>query len=99
MPSKLKLLTRTAFSRFIFSSGIAVALRRMLWRDRVAVLLYHDPEPATLDSPLPYLKGICELVPLSDVNSPGRGRPRAVITLDDGHARNAELLPVFIKHG
>jgi peptidoglycan/xylan/chitin deacetylase (PgdA/CDA1 family) len=71
----------------------------MLWRDRVAVLLYHDPEPATLDSHLTYLKGICELVPLSDVNSPGRGRPRAVITLDDGHARNAELLPVFIKHG
>ena len=36
---------------------------------------------------------------MSEVNTPGRGRPRAALTFDDGHVGNAALLPVFIKHG
>ncbi|SAK48424.1 polysaccharide deacetylase [Caballeronia catudaia] len=74
------------------------ALRQLLWRDRVAVLLYHDPRPDTLDDHLTYLKSFCDFVPLSQVASPGNGRPRAAITLDDGAVGNADLLPVFIKH-
>jgi peptidoglycan/xylan/chitin deacetylase (PgdA/CDA1 family) len=70
----------------------------LLWRDRVAILLYHDPDPATLDQHLSYLRKICDLVRLEDIAAPGMGRPRAVITLDDGHKRNVELVPVFIKH-
>lgn len=79
-------------------TGLARATRAWLWRDRVAVLLYHDPDPATLDKHLSYLRRFCDLVPLTDVASPGNGRPRAAITLDDGHAGNAALLPIFIKH-
>jgi peptidoglycan/xylan/chitin deacetylase (PgdA/CDA1 family) len=79
-------------------TGVARATRAWLWRDRVAVLLYHDPDPETLDRHLTYLRQVCDLVPLTDVAVPGRGRPRAAITLDDGHAGNAKLLPIFIKH-
>ena len=74
------------------------AVRALLWRNRVAVLLYHDPKPDTLDQHLTYLKRICDLVTLDEVGSPRTGRPRAVITLDDGHVGNADLLPVFIRH-
>jgi peptidoglycan/xylan/chitin deacetylase (PgdA/CDA1 family) len=98
MPSKPKIVLRTLFTRFVFSSGIAAAIWRVFWRDRVAVILYHDPSPQTLDAHLTYLKTVCDIVPFSEVNTPGRGRRRAAITLDDGHARNADLLPVFVKH-
>lgn len=95
----MKALLRESFARVVIWTGVAAAVRRLLWRDRVAVLLYHDPKPATLDAHLSYLKTICDVVPLSELDKPGRGRPRAVITLDDGHAGNAALLPVFAKHG
>jgi peptidoglycan/xylan/chitin deacetylase (PgdA/CDA1 family) len=95
----VKSLLRESFARLVIWSGLAMGVRAVLWRDRVAVLLYHDPRPEILDSHLGYLKRICDIVPLADLDKPGNGRPRAVITLDDGHAGNAALLPVFIKHG
>lgn len=96
---KAKTLLREIFARIVVYCGIAKATRSLLWRDRVAFLLYHDPDPALLDKHLEYLKKICDIIPIGQANVPGRGRPRAVITLDDGHARNEQLLPVLIKHG
>jgi peptidoglycan/xylan/chitin deacetylase (PgdA/CDA1 family) len=93
-----KAILKEVLAALVVLTGIARATRAWLWRDRVAVLLYHDPDPATLDKHLAYLREICDLVPLTDVGSPGKGRPRAAITLDDGHAGNARLLPIFIKH-
>ncbi|PTB20221.1 polysaccharide deacetylase [Trinickia symbiotica] len=91
-----------AFKEFVAMlfvlTGVARAARALLWRDRVAILLYHDPDPATLDAHLGYLREMCDFVPLEEARTPGQGRPRAVITLDDGHIGNADLLPVFIKH-
>ncbi|NPT46132.1 polysaccharide deacetylase family protein [Paraburkholderia sp. 1N] len=93
-----KALVKEVLAVLVVLTGIARATRAWLWRDRVAVLLYHDPDPATLDRHLTYLRKICDLVPLTDVAAPGRGRPRAAITFDDGHVGNAALLPIFIKH-
>jgi peptidoglycan/xylan/chitin deacetylase (PgdA/CDA1 family) len=94
--------TKAAIREFLFRAvlmtGLEAAVRRFVWRDRVAVLLYHDPSPETLDAHLQYLKSVCDIVSLSQVNTAGSGRPRAAITFDDGHAGNADLLPVFIKH-
>jgi peptidoglycan/xylan/chitin deacetylase (PgdA/CDA1 family) len=95
----MKSLMREVFTRVLLFTGAATAVRAIFWRDRVAVLLYHDPMPATLDAHLQYLKGKVDFIPMSQVNSPGNGRPRAAITFDDGHVGNAALLPVFIKHG
>lgn len=92
-------LTRTILTQSVILDVLKTVTRLMLWRDRVAVLLYHDPNPATLDAHLQYLKQYCDFVPMSEVNTPGRGRPRAALTFDDGHVGNAALLPVFIKHG
>lgn len=91
-------LLRESFARLVLWSGVVAAVRKFLWRDRVAILLYHNPSPSTLDAHLSYLARICDIVPLDALSQPGRGRPRAVITLDDGHAGNAALLPVFDKH-
>ncbi|MFL9902133.1 polysaccharide deacetylase family protein [Paraburkholderia fungorum] len=93
-----KTAVKKALAHCIVGFGIDRAIRALLWRDRVAVLLYHDPKPEALDQHLSYLKTICDLVPLSEIGSPGSGRPRAAVTLDDGNIGNAHLLPVFIKH-
>jgi peptidoglycan/xylan/chitin deacetylase (PgdA/CDA1 family) len=93
-----KAIVKDLVAQFLDMSGIAWMTRRFLWRDRVAILLYHDPDPATLDQHLTYLRTICDLVTLDELDQPGTGRPRAVITLDDGHVGNAQLLPIFIKH-
>jgi peptidoglycan/xylan/chitin deacetylase (PgdA/CDA1 family) len=91
-------LLKEFIGRFLVVSGIARLTRALLWRDRVAILLYHDPAPATLDCHLTYLRTICDLIPLEALNQPGTGRPRAIVTFDDGHVGNAALLPIFIKH-
>jgi peptidoglycan/xylan/chitin deacetylase (PgdA/CDA1 family) len=93
-----KQILKGVLARLITASGIDRMTRALLWRDRVAILLYHDPDPETMDRHLTYLGTICDLVPLAALGSPGNGRPRAVITFDDGHAGNASLLPIFIKH-
>jgi peptidoglycan/xylan/chitin deacetylase (PgdA/CDA1 family) len=93
-----KAVIKEALAGLVVMTGLARATRALLWRDRVAVLLYHDPDPATLDKHLSYLRKFCDLVPLTDVTAPSKGRPRAAITLDDGHVGNAALLPIFIKH-
>ena len=93
-----KALIKEFLAALVVLTGIARATRAWLWRDRVAVLLYHDPDPATLDRHLTYLQKLCDLVPLTDATAPGRGRPRAAITFDDGHVGNAKLLPIFAKH-
>ncbi|VXB59475.1 Polysaccharide deacetylase [Burkholderia sp. 8Y] len=93
-----KALLRESLAQLISLLGIDRATRALLWRDRVAVLVYHDPKPQVLDEHLSYLRSICDLVPLSAVQEPGNGVPRAAITLDDGNIGNADLLPVFIRH-
>ncbi|SAK49576.1 polysaccharide deacetylase [Caballeronia temeraria] len=93
-----RIVLQEVLARGIKTFGFDVASRRLLWRDRVAVLLYHDPKPETLDKHLTYVKTLCDVIPLSQVASQGNGRPRAAITFDDGAAGNADLLPVFIKH-
>jgi peptidoglycan/xylan/chitin deacetylase (PgdA/CDA1 family) len=93
-----KAVLQKVLARGITTFGFDVASRRLLWRDRVAVLLYHDPKPETLDDHLTHLKTLCDVIPLSQVASQGNGRPRAAITFDDGVAGNADLLPVFVKH-
>ncbi|MBB5407708.1 peptidoglycan/xylan/chitin deacetylase (PgdA/CDA1 family) [Paraburkholderia sp. HC6.4b] len=87
------------FTRALLFSGTPAAIRAFLWRDRTAILLYHDPSPATLEAHFEYLKDKVEFVPLSQANSRGSGRPRVAVTFDDGHIGNANLLPVFIKYG
>ncbi|MGF6969717.1 peptidoglycan/xylan/chitin deacetylase (PgdA/CDA1 family) [Paraburkholderia sp. WC7.3g] len=95
----MKPLMREIFTRALLVAGVPTAVRALLWRDRVAILLYHDPTPATLEAHLEYLKDKVEFVPLSEANSRGNGRPRAAITFDDGHVGNADLLPIFVKYG
>jgi peptidoglycan/xylan/chitin deacetylase (PgdA/CDA1 family) len=92
-------LAKEIIARCLLWSGVIYAIRHLLWRDRVLIIVYHDPKPDTLDSHLAYLSRIADPLRLSDRCKSPTGRPRFVITIDDGHAGNARLLDVFRAHG
>lgn len=80
-------------------------IRATVARRRAAILLYHDPSPATVDAHLAYLRRYYTIVPLAQLVAAlreGRFRelpPRTVaITIDDGHRGNFALLDVFRAH-
>lgn len=84
-----------AFSQF----GVNFILRRLLWRNKISILMYHDPSPEAMDSHLEYLGRVSTIVPFEELWNPKSTGPRAIVTIDDGMATNAKLEPVFRKHG
>jgi peptidoglycan/xylan/chitin deacetylase (PgdA/CDA1 family) len=85
--------------RIIRKSGVCYLLRKFLWRNRAAILLYHDPKPDVLDAHLSYLRRVARIVPLPKLWSSFANDPVAVITIDDGAVGNLALKNVFQKHG
>jgi peptidoglycan/xylan/chitin deacetylase (PgdA/CDA1 family) len=84
----------------------APAARYLTQRDGVTAVLYHSIEAGLLDRHLAALTRRYRFIPLrAYVDARREGtvdrlpRYAAVLTFDDGHASNAELLPVFRKHG
>jgi peptidoglycan/xylan/chitin deacetylase (PgdA/CDA1 family) len=94
-------IIKEVLARLFYWSGIPLLVRLCLWKDRVLILAYHNPKPKILDQHLRYLSGICKIISLNDFLQfrPSKGGPLAVITLDDGHLGNAELLEVFKRWG
>ena len=87
-------------------SGLPLLARHGLGRKRATILLYHDPTSEVLDRHLDYLRRRYHFVTLDQVVDAlaARGEwdlpPRALaVTLDDGHAGNARLAPVFRRYG
>jgi glycosyltransferase involved in cell wall biosynthesis/peptidoglycan/xylan/chitin deacetylase (PgdA/CDA1 family) len=80
--------------------------RRLSSGRRAGILLYHNPEPETLDRHLAYLSEQHEFVPYSAVAAAvATGDWSAVppkslaLTFDDGHAANVRLVPVLERYG
>lgn len=92
-------LGKEIIARCLLWSGIIRALRWLLWRDRVLIVVYHDPKPEILDSHLRYLLGIARPIGLSEIYRSSSAGPRVIITIDDGHIGNGRLLEVFKAHG
>ncbi len=93
-------------SFFIRYSGIPFLIRNIYAKKKVSILVYHAPEPDVLDRHLKYLSKRYNFISLDNlVNAihsknwayvPKRG---LIITLDDGHKGNFNLLKVFKKYG
>ena len=88
-------------ARLFCWSGVPLFVRLLFWRDRVLILFYHNPKPEILSQHFRYLSKICQIISLNDFLQfrAAKDGPRAVITIDDGHLGNAELLEVFEKWG
>jgi peptidoglycan/xylan/chitin deacetylase (PgdA/CDA1 family) len=87
-------------------SGVPFLIRHGLARNRISILLYHDPDPEMLRAHLTYLTRRYTFVTLDEAvrvlrsgtwsELPSRA---LVITLDDGHRGNARLTKIFTEHG
>lgn len=88
------------------SSRLPAATRRLGGAKRAGILLYHNPEPATLERHLDYLARRHRFVPYATIVDAVRTRdwsevpPKSLaVTFDDGHAGNAALIPVLERYG
>ncbi len=94
-----------ALAALIRFSGLAWAVRSTIARDRVSIVLYHDPAPEVFEPQLRWMLRRYSLIPLERlVNAVRSGDwsavpPRSlVITFDDGRAGNARLIDLFRHH-
>lgn len=85
--------------------GLPVLFREIIQKNKVTILLFHDINSKTADKTFAYLKKKYNVIDLnvfidalekkdfSDIP------PKAlIITFDDGHIRNYEMLPAIKKH-
>ena len=80
--------------------GIAWLWREMVQRNKVTFLLFHDMDAVDAERNFAYLKKHYQIIGLSDYLEAVRlgvkfPKKSVVITLDDGHASNYQMLPVI----
>ncbi len=87
-------------------SGVSWLLRFVLQRRAITILVYHDPSPPTFDEHLRYLKSRFTIISMDNAVAALQndkvkelGCYPLVITIDDGRARNRQLLPAIQTHG
>lgn len=90
---------------FIHLSGIPILIREWVCRHRVAILLYHDPKPAVFAKHIAYLSRHYTIISLDTLVEAIQRKAflqipskSVVITIDDGHAGNIALLPIFKQY-
>ena len=100
MPVSVKNLAG-ALLRF---SGILLLLRHLCLKHRVTIIYYHNPTPVVLEEHLKYVSPRYNIITVNTLLGAIRSKtwaelpPRSlVITLDDGHKGNFDLLLVFRK--
>jgi peptidoglycan/xylan/chitin deacetylase (PgdA/CDA1 family) len=102
----LKKATKAAVFWLLRYTGAAFLVRHTAQNRRVTIVAYHDPDPDTFERHLALLTSLYSVIPLETFLSARRagdlrGLPRRplVITLDDGWADNARLLPALKSYG
>ena len=105
MPHRLTNFVKTALSTFICLLGIPLLIREWICRNRVAILLYHDVNPEIFAKHIAYLTRHYAIISLDILVSAIYKKdfseipPKSVvITIDDGHAGNVTLLPIFKQY-
>jgi peptidoglycan/xylan/chitin deacetylase (PgdA/CDA1 family) len=97
-------VARESVARGIRYSGLPRALRRAR-RHRATIAFYHDPSPSVMEAHLRYLSARFSFATLDAVVDAIRAgdcsrlpERSLVLTFDDGHRGNYELLPLFRRY-
>jgi peptidoglycan/xylan/chitin deacetylase (PgdA/CDA1 family) len=105
MPYRLTNFAKTAISTFICLFGIPLLIRKWICQNRVTILLYHDVQPKVFARHIAYLSRHYAIISLGTFVSAIYNKdfseipPKSVvITIDDGHAGNVTLLPIFKQY-
>ena len=106
MGSEMRNFLKIVVATFISLLGMPLIIREWVCRHRVAILLYHDPQPTVFDKHIAYLSRHYTVIPLDTLVTAihrhdfSQMPPKSVvITIDDGHADNTALLPIFKQYG
>jgi len=81
-------------------SGLPALVRFLFQRKKVTIIYYHNITPDAFDNHIAFLKKRYSIISLQDylANRTSHLKYRLIITFDDGHAGNYNLLPVLQKH-
>lgn len=86
-------------------SGIPILFRELKQKNKVTILMFHDISKETAEKSFSYLKKHYNIIDLNvfieacqTKNSVNIPKKALIITFDDGHIRNYELLPVIKKY-
>jgi peptidoglycan/xylan/chitin deacetylase (PgdA/CDA1 family) len=103
---RAKAILKEIAARALLLSAVPLFIRLTAARRGCGILIYHNPKSEALDRHLHYLKRHYSFIPLSALCDAVRSGDdsalsggKLVLTIDDGHAGNARLLPIFQKHG
>jgi peptidoglycan/xylan/chitin deacetylase (PgdA/CDA1 family) len=96
---------KESHSKVIVYSGLPFAIRELIARKRVTILVYHDPKPEVFEQHLNYLLSHYKIIPLRKLVNSIRDRdweniPKKClcITFDDAHKGNFDLLEILKKY-
>lgn len=105
IPYRFSQFAKDVISAIIYFLGIPCFIREWFCRNKVAILLYHDVAPEVFAKHLTYLNRHYNIITLDTLvsaiwNQDFTELPQnsVVITIDDGHAGNITLLPIFQLH-
>ena len=89
--------------KLIKYSGLPLLFRELVQRRKVTILMFHDIDAKNASWTFPWLKKHYHLISLQDyleAVQTGKSLPKkaVIITFDDGHARNYELLPIIKEY-
>ena len=93
-------MTRKIITNILFYSGIPWLIRTLFLRNRITIIYYHSISPERFEKHIHFLKKWFNLIALeSYVKSPEKSPNWAlIITIDDGHKSNFDLLDIIKKH-
>jgi poly-beta-1,6-N-acetyl-D-glucosamine N-deacetylase len=102
----LKRLLLSAIFAVLRFSGLSLLVREIWQRNKVTILVYHALSATRADAHFSALTQRYNVIALSEFVSARSAqrtdrlpRKALIITFDDGHRANYELLPVLEKHG
>lgn len=95
---------RTLVFKALRFSGLPTLFRELVQKDKVTILLFHDISEETAEKAFAYLSKHYNIIDLNiyieacEKNDKSKIPKKAlIITFDDGHIRNYEMLPVINK--
>jgi len=96
---------RNLIFKILSHSGLPFFFREIKQRNRVTILLFHDIRPETADKTFDFLTKKYNVIHLNDFieaiekKAPTKIPQKAlIITFDDGHKGNYNLLPIIKKY-
>lgn len=96
---------KKALFKFLRFSGLPFIFREILQRKKVSIILFHDINPEIADNSFAYLCKHYNIITITEfLKAAESGKKEAlpakamILTFDDGHIGNFELLPVLEKY-